>query len=163
MMIRDPCTVPLVKLSRSILERQFYIGKKRYRKKNCKKQVLAHNLFRLQVFRSWVVAEKCSDWTSCRDSFQQLWRPYSPLCTDALPRRIAYQLTELLSDAAYVFYRNGNKNKTIYNEYLVYPKVQYDPCTVPLVTLSRSILERQFYIEKKRYRKKNCKKTGFRT
>ena len=24
------------------------------------------------------------------------------------------------------FYRNGNKNKTIYNEYLVYPRVQYD-------------------------------------
>ena len=87
-------TVPLVKLSRSILERQVHIGKNVIEKRTRKKEVSAHNLFRLQFFRSGLFAEKFLDRTSRRDPSQQL-EPIS--ATDTLPRRIKCQLTELLS------------------------------------------------------------------
>jgi hypothetical protein len=44
---------------------------------------------------------------------------------DTLPRRIKCQLTELLSDAALVFTGMETKISIFYNEYQVYPRVQY--------------------------------------
>ena len=64
------CTVPLVKLSRSILEQRVHIGKNVTEKELTKKNVSAHSIRRFDhsFFRSELFAEKFLDRTSWRDS-----------------------------------------------------------------------------------------------